>query len=187
MLVTKPPALVDGERQLSYGFEDLRLTDAAVTDNEGGRPESRVRAIGTRTAYAHRATRGRRSDGFLVELGVQLDHQVQTGGDAMDRKSPQALVQGDGEHVAATAIHGTRASEMAVQFTSIQEFGEGQLLEGRRPAVRLQLCPFNVRGEVRREEQPPDPQCGRQHLGRRPYVHDTVWSESLQRTIGWRS
>jgi hypothetical protein len=66
---------------------------------------------------------------------------VQASGDAMNGGIPETCVQSRHERVTPTPVHGTRAAEMPVQFSSIQEIGEGQLLEGRRAAVSVQLRP----------------------------------------------
>ena len=50
---------------------------------------SRVRAVGSSGVHSDRAACGGCHDCLLVQIGVQLDHQVQAGGDAVDREMSQ--------------------------------------------------------------------------------------------------
>ena len=104
---------------------------------------------------------------------------MQASGDPGRFQLGQVLGQRRQERVAARAIHGTHAPQVAVELAPGEEVGEGQLVQDGGAAVGQQLGLGERLDELLRQDEPAEPEPRRQGLARGPGVSDPVGIQAL--------
>ena len=129
----------------------------------------------------HAAPRGGLDQRRLVEPGRQVGDEVQPRGDARRLEAGQLGAQGGEQGVAPPPVDGAHAPQVAVELAAVEEVGERELVEHRRAAIGEQLGLGDALDELRREDEPAEPEPGRERLAGGAGVDHAVGSEALQR------
>ena len=116
----------------------------------------------------------------LVDAG-DLDGDVQAGGDALDRGVRELVGERLHERVAAGAVAAAHAAQVAVELAALEEVRERLLADPLGAHVGQVLLAADRLEQRRRDDEPAEPQRGRERLARRAGVGDAVGLEALQR------
>ena len=109
---------------------------------------------------------------------------MQSGGDAASVGVRECVGERIEERIAAGTVAGSHAAQVAVEFASGQEVGEGVLLDARSAPVGKQLLALDRLQESGRDNEPADPERRRERLARRARVDDAIEDKALERADG---
>ena len=107
---------------------------------------------------------------------------MQPGGQAGDASAGQVALDGGHERVASQAVAAARLAQVAVVGTALDHARQCELLQRGRAVVGEVALVRDPLDELRRQQQPSQPQRRGQRLARRPHVDDAFRRQALQRS-----
>src|SRR5687767_14266010 len=159
------------------GGLDGGLRKAAVAEQEGGRP--RLDAVLGDARQPEPAGPGCVEHGLLVGARWEVDDEVEAGRDSGGRAVGEQALEGGDEGVAARAVDGAGAAQVAVELAAFEEVGKGELLHDRGAEVVALLGGGDGVDEVARHHEPAEPEPGSEGLVRGAGVGDEIRRETL--------
>jgi hypothetical protein len=90
------------------------------------------------------------------------------------------LGQSSQQRLSAPSIPDPHPAEVRVKLASIDEIGEGELLDARRSPIRKQLLARNAFKQRVRDNEPTGPKRGCERLAGRSRVHDALRVQALE-------
>jgi hypothetical protein len=100
----------------------------------------------------------------FIYIRVELDHQMQSGSNAVVTKAWKELAQRRHERITAPSVDLARPSHVLVNRSPLQEVSECELFEGGRAAVSLELGSRDVLGNFGRHNELPEAKGRRENL-----------------------
>jgi hypothetical protein len=155
---------VEHGREAGDGAGEGVLGRLGVADDERRRVGVRAMRVVAEPLEGQAAGGGVRDDVLLTHSAGELEERVQAGGDPRDSNLGRVPSERGHQPVPPAPVDQARAPDVPVVCLRDDEVREDELVDRAAVAVRERLGGDDVVDQVRREDEPTQPEPGRERL-----------------------